>query len=105
MALKRFLVRVNLGHSIPGCLETPSVPSVRILGSRMSPAFFLVLALPYLMTLDRTLCTTVLGVKRDAISETMNSTHAMRIMGIQFGTPMRSEKKRGVSGILKTVSH
>lgn len=105
MALKRFLARVTLGHSIPGCLETPSVPSVRILGSKMSPAFIPVLALPYLMTLKRTLCSTVLGIKGDAISETMKSTHAKGIMGIQFATPMCSEKKRGVSGILKTASH
>jgi hypothetical protein len=58
VTLTRFLARVALGHSIPGC-----VSGVRILGSRMSPDFVQVLALPYLMTLDMALCSTVLGVK------------------------------------------
>ena len=76
VVLTRFLVRVTLGRRIPSCLETPSVHHVRLLGSKTSPVFVWVLSLPNLMTLDRTLCSTVLGIKQDAISEAVNSIHA-----------------------------
>lgn len=58
--MTRSMVRVSLGHSITGCLETTSMPGVKILGSRMSPSRVQVLALP-LMTLEKSLCFTVLG--------------------------------------------
>lgn len=37
VALTRSTVRVTLGHSIAGCLETARVPGVKTLDSGMSP--------------------------------------------------------------------